>query len=73
MAGPDWPLIRQVRIIHTDPCGGIHREDLAAMLQMPVASRALGQALMIAYKNHKIDFCGQYAVKPTGLTGRAAS
>jgi hypothetical protein len=62
---PDWPLIRQiVRIVHTDPCGGLHREALAGMLHLPARGRVLGDALGIAYRNKKIDFCGQYVVKP---------
>jgi hypothetical protein len=62
---PDWPLIREiVRIVHNDPCGGIHREELAGRLHLPAHGRCLGDALGIAYRNKKIDFCGQYAVKP---------
>jgi hypothetical protein len=62
---PDWPLIRHiVRIVHADPCGGIHREKLAEMLQLPSRGRSLVDALGIAYRNKKIDFCGQYGVKP---------
>jgi hypothetical protein len=61
----DWPLIRYlVRAVCNDPCGGIHRRDLAAMTGLPAHGRCLSDALAIAYKNKKIDFCGQYAVKP---------
>jgi hypothetical protein len=62
---PDWPLIRRVvRIVHADPCGGLHRERLAEMLHLPSRGRSLGDALGIAYRNKKIDFCGRYIVKP---------
>jgi hypothetical protein len=58
---PDWAMIRQVvRIVHADPCGGIHREGLAEMLQLPAGSRALSDVLVIAYRSKKIDFCRQY-------------
>jgi hypothetical protein len=65
---PDWPLIRHiVRIVHADPCGGLHREALAERLHLPARSRPLGDALGIAYRHKKIDFCGQYVVKPVSL------
>jgi hypothetical protein len=70
---PDWSLIRQlVRIVHADPCGGLHREALAERLHLPVRGRCLGDALGVAYRNKKIDFCGQYVVKPIPLTERTA-
>jgi hypothetical protein len=71
---PDWPLInRLVRIVHNDPCGGLHREALAERLHLPARGRVLGDALGIAYRNKKIDFCGQYVVKPvTGHLRRLA-
>jgi hypothetical protein len=70
---PDWPLIRHVvRIVHADPCGGVHRERLAEMVQLPPRGRSMVDALGIAYRNKKIDFCGQYVVKPIPLTGRTA-
>jgi hypothetical protein len=57
---PDWPLIRQiVRIVGADPCGGIHREDLAAKLHLPARGQVLRDALMVAYAGKKIDFCRQ--------------
>jgi hypothetical protein len=63
---PDWPLIRRVvRIVHTAPGGGLHRDHLAEMVQLPPRGRSLSDALGIAYRNKKIDFCGQYVVKPT--------
>jgi hypothetical protein len=71
---PDWPLIRQVvRIIRADPCGGLHREALAEMLHLPARGRPLSDALAIAYRNKKIDFCGQYAVKPVPVKTSAGS
>ena len=65
---PDWPLIRQiVRIVYADPCGGIHREALAGKLHLPARGRSVSDALGIAYRNRKIDFCGQYVVKPVKI------
>jgi DNA-binding MarR family transcriptional regulator len=70
---PDWTLIRQiVRIVHADPCGGIHREALAEQLRLPADGRAMRDALGIAYRTHKIDFCGRHVVKPINLTRRTA-
>ena len=61
----DWPLIRRLaRIVHNDPCGGIHRDALAERLHLPPRGRCMAGALGIAYRNKKIDFCGQYVVKP---------
>jgi DNA-binding transcriptional MocR family regulator len=61
---PDWSLIKQiVRIVNDDPCGGIHRDELAEKLHMPPGSKALGQALAIATRRGQIDWCGRYAVK----------
>ena len=65
---PDWPLIREiVRIVCADPCGGIHREALAGKLHLPARGRSVSDALGIAYRNKKIDFCGQYVVKPVKI------
>jgi DNA-binding MarR family transcriptional regulator len=65
---PDWLLIREiVRIVHADPCGGIHREELAERLQLPSRGRALTDALMVAYRRKQIDFCGRYVVKPAPI------
>jgi hypothetical protein len=70
---PDWPLIRHiVRIVHADPCGGIHRQVLAEQLHLPTRGRCMRDALGIAYRHKKIDFCGQYVVKTIDLTGRTA-
>jgi hypothetical protein len=64
-SAPDWPLVKEiVRIVHADPCGGIDREDLAEKLRLPARGRYLTDALMIAYRNKKIDFCREYVVKP---------
>jgi hypothetical protein len=62
---PDWSLIRQlVRIVHNDPCGGLHRDALAEMLHLPAHGQPMRDALGIAYRNKKIGFCRQYVVKP---------
>jgi hypothetical protein len=70
----DWTLYRQlIRIVHADPCGGIHRDELAERCGVPPRGKAIGQALGIAYRHKKIDFCGQYVVKPvTGHPRRGA-
>ncbi len=71
---PDWPLIRYIiRTVHADPCGGIHRQALADKTGLPARGRSMRDALGIAYRNKKIDFCGQYVVKPIDLTRRTAS
>jgi hypothetical protein len=70
---PDWPLIRHiVRIVYADPCGGIHRDALAGRLHLPARGRCLSDALGVAYRHKKIDFCGQYVVKPIDLTRRTS-
>jgi hypothetical protein len=62
---PDWPLIRHlVRIVHAHPCGGIHRDQLGQMLRLPPRGRPMVDALGIAYRNKKVDFCAGYVVKP---------
>lgn len=62
---PDWVLIRRIiRIVDAAPGGGLHRADLAAALHLPAYGEPLKTALFIAYRKHKIDFCGQYVVKP---------
>jgi hypothetical protein len=71
--GLDWLLIRRlVRIVHTDPCGSIHREALAERLRLPPRGKALSDALMVAYRRKQIDFCQQYVVKPVPPNGRPA-
>ena len=62
---PDWPLIRQITgIVHQAPGGGLHRADLAAELSLPPYGEVMQTALMVAWKQRKIDFCGQYVVMP---------
>ena len=62
---PDWLLIRQIaRTVRNAPGGGLHRTELAAHVGLAPHSPLLREALMIAYRNHKIDFCRQYVVKP---------
>ena len=70
---PDWPLVRRVvRIVHTAPGVGLHREELAERVGLQPASPVLLEALMIAYRNRKIDFCRQYVVKPCNPTETAS-
>jgi hypothetical protein len=59
----DWLLIRYlIRAVHADPCGGIHRADLAARLHVPAYGEPMRTALGVAYRHRKIDFCLQYVV-----------
>jgi len=59
----DWLLIRYlIRAVHADPCGGIHRADLAARLHVPAYGEPMRTALGVAYRHRKIDFCRQYVV-----------
>jgi hypothetical protein len=62
---PDWALLqRLVRIVHNDPCGGLHRAELAEKLGLPEHHPSLRKALMVAYRQRRVDFCRQYVVKP---------
>jgi hypothetical protein len=65
---PDWALIRQIiRIVHNDPCGGLHRDALAERCGVAPRTKYLDRALAIAYRRKKIGFCGQYVVKPVKI------
>lgn len=62
---PDWSLIKEiVRRVEAAPCGGLHRAELAAMFGLPAYCPSMRAALGIARQHRKIDFCGQYVVKP---------
>lgn len=62
---PDWPLIDEiVRRVQAAPGGGMHRADLGRSLGLPAYSRCVREALFVAYAQRKIDFCGQYVVRP---------
>jgi hypothetical protein len=70
---PDWPLLRRIiRIVHNDPCGGLHRAELAGKLGLPEHDPSLRRALMVAYRQRRIDFCRQYVVKPPPATEETA-
>ena len=61
---PDWSLIKElIRQVHNAPGSGLHRAHLAAIVRLPAHGPCIRDALMIAYKLRKIDFCGQYVVK----------
>jgi hypothetical protein len=65
---PDWTLVwRLIRIVHADPCGGIHRDALAERLGLSPYSRELSHAIGIAYRKKKIDCCDRYIVKPPSV------
>jgi hypothetical protein len=57
---------RIARIVHNAPGGGLHRLELADMLGLPARGPSMREALGIAYRRHRIDFCRQYVVKPGG-------
>jgi hypothetical protein len=62
---PDWGLIREiVRQVHAAPCGGIHRAELAERFHLPAYGTCMKDALGIAWRHKRIDFCGQYVVRP---------
>jgi hypothetical protein len=64
---PDWSLIREViRQVHAAPGGGLHRRELAGFFRLPPYGESMRDALGIAYRHRKIDFCGQYVVRPRG-------
>lgn len=50
--------------VEAAPCGGLHRAELAAMFGLPAYCPSMRAALGIAWQHRKIDFCGQYVVKP---------
>jgi hypothetical protein len=60
---PDWLLIRRIIRIVTER-GGLHRAELAEALHLPAYGESMQTALAIAWKQRKIDFCGQYVVRP---------
>lgn len=45
--------------------GGLHREHLAEILRLDANTPAFKTALMIAYRQRQIDFCGLYVVATT--------
>jgi hypothetical protein len=62
---PDWSLIREiVRQVYAAPAGGIHRSELAERFSLPAYGESMKAALGIAWRHKKIDFCGQYVVRP---------
>lgn len=62
---PDWSLIREiVRTIHAAPGGYMHRAELAERFHLPARGTCMKDALGIAWRHKKIDFCGQYVVRP---------
>lgn len=62
---PDWLLIDAiVRRVRTAPGGGLHRAQLGAYFGLPAYGACMREALFVAYRQRKIDFCGQYVVRP---------
>jgi hypothetical protein len=62
---PDWLLIKEIiRQVRAAPGGGMHRAELAAITRLPARGQSMRDALIIAYKLRKTDFCGQYVVSP---------
>lgn len=61
----DWTLIdRLVKLVNSAPGGGLHRLELGTMPGVPDHGSHIRDALMIAYSRKRIDFCGQYVVRP---------
>jgi hypothetical protein len=62
---PDWPLIKEIiRQVRSAPGGGLHRAELAGTLHQRAYGESMHDALMVAYKLRKIDFCRHYVVRP---------
>ena len=62
---PSWPLVRAIiRIVHAAPGGGLHRAELAESVHLPPYGEVFKTALMVAYREGEIDFCGRYVVRP---------
>jgi hypothetical protein len=67
---PDWALIRRItRITAAAPGGGLHRTELADRAGVPAHGDAMKHSLLIAYQYKRIDFCGQWVVKPARPKG----
>lgn len=61
---PDWSLIRQIiRRVEADPCGAMHRADLAAVFGLPAYGELMRAAVGIAWQHRKIDCCRDYVVR----------
>lgn len=61
---PDWSLIKEIiRRVEADPCGAMHRADLAAVFGLPPYGECMKQAIGIAWRNRKIDCCRDYVVR----------
>lgn len=62
---PDWLLIDGiVDYVRAAPGGGMHRAELGERCRLPAYGGCMHDALMIAWRQRRIDFCGQYVVIP---------
>jgi hypothetical protein len=70
-ARPSPWLMRRIPEVVAGPrwCGGLTRADLAEALRVREWDRVFVASLLACYRQHKIDFCRDYVVKP--VTGRS--
>ena len=62
---PDWPLIKRItRIVHNAPGGGLHRGELAALVDLPAYGDQFKTALGIACRLKRVDCIREYVVAP---------
>lgn len=62
---PDWSLVDGiVARVRAAPGGGLHRAELAEGFRLPSYGDCMKDALMVAWRQRRIDFCGQYVVVP---------
>jgi len=67
---PDWSLIDGiVREVRAAPGAGLHRESLAERFRLPPYGDCMREALLVAWGQKRIDFCGQYVVVPAVSAG----
>lgn len=67
--GFDFRLVsRMLRIVYSDPCGGIHHDALADQLGLNPLDKQLDTAIAIAYRKRQIDRCDNYIVRPANIT-----
>jgi hypothetical protein len=65
-AAPDWSLIRFIARTAADPrwSGGIRREHLAELAGLQPHGRPFTDALAVAIRTHRVDFCEGFIVPP---------
>jgi hypothetical protein len=69
---PDWMLIKRIiRYVDSAPGGGMHRRDLADRLGMRAWGPDTRDALLVAWSQKRVDFCGDYVVRPARKSVRS--